>query len=60
MNQTNKQSNICSLQRVVKSLALRPYSESQLELKSILSDILPVNCKFIFDFTSILSDKIKT
>jgi len=39
---------------------LQPYSKSKLELESNLSEILPVNCKLIYDSIPILSGKIQT
>jgi len=35
------------------ALCLEPYYKSELELKSNSSEILPDNCKFIYDSTSI-------
>jgi len=53
---TIKLLNIFSLYGYV-AINLRSYSKSKLELKSNLSEILPVNCKFICDSNPLLSDK---
>jgi len=40
-------------------MALQPYFKSKLELKSNLSEILPVNCKFIRCLPQLYLTKLK-
>jgi len=44
----------------MRSKDLGPYYKSKLELKSNSSEILPVNCTFIWNSVSTSSDKTQT